>query len=305
MIALVDVLWLSITPLSLSGESWPWLVNVIAVAALIARLAVYANRFERISAFLSGLAIMLTAWPVLRLYNHLTMANSVPMADNWLASLDQAIGFDWLGYILWADSRPLVHEAMDWTYGNLEFYVIALFVVLAMRKQARQRCAELIRLFLATAVFCMTAGAFFPAVAAMNYYAPAEDLFQRFSHKTGAYHLEAMEALRTNPSHVLDITELPGLVTFPSFHTAMGIVAIYCARGHRPLFVIMLALNGIMIASTPVFGSHYAIDVIAGTAVAGLAILTHRRFFDARTAASGALVQPLSTPATAAAVQAP
>ena len=84
-------------------------------------------------------------------------------------------------------------------------------------------------------------------------------------------------ALRTDPQHVLDLNNLPGLVTFPSFHTAMGIIAIYCSRGTPWLFWPSLIINILMISSTPLFGSHYLIDVIAGAVVALGTILFIRR----------------------------
>ena len=48
--------------------------------------------------------------------------------------------------------------------------------------------------------------------------------------RDGAYHLEHLERLRSDPMPVLSLSDLPGLVTFPSFHTAMGVIAIYCCR---------------------------------------------------------------------------
>ena len=74
--------------------------------------------------------------------------------------------------------------------------------------------------------------------------------------------------MRTNDAHVLSLSNLPGLVTFPSFHTAMGVIGIYCCRAKLPFFALAIAVNGTMIVSTPVTGSHYVVDVFAGAAVA-------------------------------------
>ena len=223
---------------------------------------------------------MIIAWPILRIFNHLTMANRMPLADEWLSAADLALGFDWLGYVLWADQNPILLYAMDFTYTGLDYYAAFLFIVLALRPDAVLRCQELIRLFLMTAIPITAIGALFPAKAAMAYYAPSGTLFQHISDTTGSYHMAAMQALRNDPYHVLDLQHLPGLVTFPSFHTAMGIVAIYCARGHSIIFALMVLINITMIASTPVFGSHYAIDIIAGIAFSLLAIAIHRKFVD-------------------------
>ena len=97
----------------------------------------------------------------------------------------------------------------------------------------------------------MTLGMFFPALSAMIFHAPPEGTFHHISPHTGTYHLESLLELRANPSVKLDLNDLPGLVTFPSFHTAMGLVGIYCARHSVGLLALSLAYNVPMIASTP------------------------------------------------------
>jgi membrane-associated phospholipid phosphatase len=224
---------------------------------------------------LSGLAFMLAAWPALRVYNHLVMTTGLPLADARLAGWDKALGFDWLGYLLWLDRHPALLRAMDWAYGGLTLYSgIAFVLVLLLIGAARAR--EFVLLFLLTAVAASTIGLFFPALAAMTYYAPDPDLFRSVPAHLGAYHVDTLERLRSAAAPVLDLRNLPGLTTFPSFHTAMGLVVIWCARGSRLLFVPMLALNALMIASTPAFGSHYFVDVIAGAALAAAAVAALR-----------------------------
>jgi membrane-associated phospholipid phosphatase len=63
-----------------------------------------------------------------------------------------------------------------------------------------------------------------------------------------------------------------GIVTFPSFHAASCLLytwAFWPVRWMRP---ITLAANGLMLASTPIDGGHYFIDVFAGLALAAAAI---------------------------------
>jgi len=60
---------------------------------------------------------------------------------------------------------------------------------------------------------------------------------------------------------------LPGLTTFPSFHTAAGIVLLYAFRQTLMFWPILLYVIS-MIASTPIYGEHYFSDLIFGTAIA-------------------------------------
>lgn len=280
LVAAVDALWLLATPVSLS---MPGLVLPLSMAALIALLLRRSSLRPRLHMLLSGLAFMLAAWPALRVYNHLVMTTALPLADARLAAWDSALGFDWLGYVLWLDRHPRLMYWMDWAYGGLTLYSGMVFVsVLLLVGSGRAR--EFVLLFLVTAVAASTIGLFFPALAAMTFYAPDPELFRTVTPTLGAYHIDTLERLRTSAAPVLDLRHLPGLTTFPSFHTAMGLIVIWCARGSRLLFAPMLVLNGLMIASTPAFGSHYFVDILAGGLLAAAAVLLVRR------------LQPLSPP---------
>jgi len=54
-----------------------------------------------------------------------------------------------------------------------------------------------------------------------------------------------------------------GLVSLPSFHTALGVLFCLTLR-HSRLGWPCLLLNLLMIASTPVMGGHYLVDLLAG-----------------------------------------
>jgi hypothetical protein len=75
----------------------------------------------------------------------------------------------------------------------------------------------------------------------------------------------------------LDLLNLGGIVTFPSFHAASSVLyawALWPVRWMRP--IVVLAFTA-MLAATPINGGHYLIDIIAGTAIAVLAIVAARR----------------------------
>src|SRR5262249_2961176 len=76
----------------------------------------------------------------------------------------------------------------------------------------------------------------------------------------------------------LDLFGLAGIVTFPSFHAASAVLyacAFWPLRWMRP---IAITANGAMLASPPIDGGHYFIDLIAGMALAVLAIVAARAF---------------------------
>jgi hypothetical protein len=281
-IALIDAIWLAATPISLKDSSLLVLVGIAMVVPLGLWLGGKAARFPRIQTLIVGGVLMLAAWPALRLFNHLTMSTGFPLADPWLAAADRAMGFSWLGYLSWLDRHPDLLYPMKLLYRRLSEYSAATFVILALGRNAQKHCAEYFRLFLGTALTCSTLGMFVPAVAAAVYYAPAADRFANLQASVGGYHLRALMKLRWDPFVQLNLDHMPGLITMPSFHTAMGVIGIYCCRHHWLLFTLSLAVNLGMIAGTPLYGSHYAVDIVAGAAVAGVVIAVFRE--DVRTA---------------------
>ena len=277
LLAALDGLWLGTTPLSLDPGGYRRLVALVPVIAIGTWGAAAMAGVPRLRALLAGGALMLVAWPVLRLLNHLTMTTALPLADDALAAADAALGFDWLGYLAWVDQYPRLLRAMDWSYAGLTSYSLGLYLLLVLAcRDPNRACSEFVQVFLLTAVACIAIGSGLPAVSAAIHFAPPADLFANIRPERGAYHLGALTRLRSDPAAVLSLGALPGLVTFPSFHTAMGVVAIYSARHRGWLLAGMVPVNLVMIASTPVLGAHYGVDLIGGAAVAVAAILTVR-----------------------------
>lgn len=276
---LVDAAWLLLTPLSLHVESYARIGVIGSIAGALLFLRRLA-RSDQLHTLLTGACFGLLAWPALRLFNHLTMTTAFPLADAQLAAWDAALGFDWLAYVKWIDRYPAILHIMDISYSGLTLYSCGTFLALLLWC-GPARAREFVLLFLLAAVAISTAGLFFPAVAAMAHYAPDPALFQNVKPDAGTYHMRHLVELRTNPNHIFSLSDLPGLVTFPSFHTAMGVIAIYCARNNASILLPIAAVNLLMIASTPIFGSHYVVDIVAGAAIVGL-LASALRWVEAR-----------------------
>ena len=84
--------------------------------------------------------------------------------------------------------------------------------------------------------------------------------------------------LRDGSLRVFDIANAQGLVSMPSFHTALAVLFPYSFRQLRLLFLVALPLNAVMILSNPTQGGHYLVDVITGLLLSALTILTLNAF---------------------------
>lgn len=89
-----------------------------------------------------------------------------------------------------------------------------------------------------------------------------------------ADHLTTLLALRDGS--VTHFTQTKGIVTLPSYHTTQAILLMYVHRAQPRVLPSVVLLNLLMLLSTPTFGGHYLVDMIAGAGVAVVAILAVR-----------------------------
>lgn len=88
---------------------------------------------------------------------------------------------------------------------------------------------------------------------------------------------QIIPALRLHAVSHVDLGDLRGLVSAPSFHTASAVLYIAAAWPFRRLRWPLILLNVAMLLSTPVEGTHYLSDMIAGALVALVAIVAVRQ----------------------------
>lgn len=248
-----------------------FLALFVAARRLLTQAAQPAMSLVRLHYIVEGLFFLHIAWLNLRLLNHLSMMVPFPYADRMLANWDQALNLNWLAYFNAVLARPLLLQIFDFAYTSLTLLSLAVLVLMvAFGYVARAR--EFIETFLITAVACILIGAAFPAEAAVMTLFPDLSVFEQMGAIPGSYHIAYMKVLRDPSAAVmLDPDRMPGLATFPSFHTASGILIVSACRSTW-LSVPAWAYSIVMIASTPVHGGHYFVDLIAGTFIALVSI---------------------------------
>jgi membrane-associated phospholipid phosphatase len=96
---------------------------------------------------------------------------------------------------------------------------------------------------------------------------------------SGAYlsSLHDMPLIRDGTLRQLDISNLAGIVTFPSFHACAAVLFLWALWGVWWMRPLALIANVGMLLATPMAGGHYFVDVFAGIAVAVLAIAAANR----------------------------
>ncbi len=274
VLAVAEIVWILAYPLTIISDTklLIFIQFTIPIAALIIisfkMKAKDAHPIFRPLRFIFEAILILTiGWIILRLFNHIIMTTGFPYQDKLLISWDGYLGSPWLSYFNYVYNNLWLRETLDMAYGSLTpLSAIALFLLLFLGKI--RNAQFFIVAFIYTAIASTFIGAFFPALAAVATLIPDFDQYQAFGYAPGTYHIEHLQTLRASAGEtIIFLDKMPGLTTFPSFHTSAGIILI-ASFWRTIIFVPILAYAVLMIASTPVFGGHYFVDLIAGTTLA-------------------------------------
>jgi membrane-associated phospholipid phosphatase len=114
-----------------------------------------------------------------------------------------------------------------------------------------------------TAVGCFCS-IFGPAIGPSGYFGIAPGIQALLPSGAGQYYLPIFQAYRPGGLDTIDLHYFEGVVTFPSVHICMALMAVDALRGMRWVFVPMLIWNSLTIVSTLPIGGHYGVDLIAG-----------------------------------------
>jgi membrane-associated phospholipid phosphatase len=212
-------------------------------------------------------------------YSYFAAATNMPLQDDLFMQMDRYIGFDWMSHMRWVTAEAYRVKIAVFAYASLDkqCYFIIPAVILTKRFHAMQILifAWFISISVTLVVF-----AFLPAVSVFQHLNILAEMKQLLPASGGFNHAGDIEAARAHMPLTI-YGEMQGMIPFPSFH-ACGATLLLWAFWQVPFLRWPMAiLNLLMIASTPVIGSHYLVDVIAGVALAVAAIKLSQRLMPA------------------------
>ncbi|MDG4906115.1 phosphatase PAP2 family protein [Mesorhizobium sp. WSM4898] len=227
------------------------------------------NTLREIAGRLQALALALAAIvlfsAMLLLYSYLATATDRPLMDSYLASADAALGFDWVAYTQWLNKHPPIPAVISMAYGSLQIQMLVLPAILAF-KGRMDRLLEFVACFGLSGILTCVVMTYAPAAGAFDFFHASPNILAAFGPGASTRHLDQLHALRELRSFLIEQPE--GLVTFPSFHSALAAIFVFSMRGIRFAMLPAIVVNALLILATPPQGSHYLIDVIAGVAIA-------------------------------------
>jgi len=219
------------------------------------------------------------------------IAFRAPLADAWLAEADALLGVNVPMLVSWTAAQPWLASVLVVIYGSLLPQFVLPPLVLGCWYRDRKALWEYAWNFQFCLIAALVGLALFPAACAFTYYGFDSLLNQtRF---TTQFH-----AVRSGVMSVVPLNDMEGMITFPSFHAAGGLLVTWSFRRY-PIWTVALGLiNLVLITSTVLTGAHYMVDVIAALGVFGCSLWLWRRVAAEWIEPSTASRAAVPTPAT-------
>jgi hypothetical protein len=209
---------------------------------------------------------------------YIAASADLPLQDATLAGLDRALGLDWHAYFALMSKYHIVVVSSVLGYSMIGWPLFGVPVVLGLSRRYR-RLQEFTLAFALALIATTVITALVPAIGVYDAHA-----FTRsdpvFSSEAYLEHLRDFPHVRDGTLRTLDLINLTGIVTFPSFHAAAAIVYLWSFWAVWWMRPIALLANGGMLLATPFIGGHYFVDVFAGIAIAAAAIMAARWITD-------------------------
>ncbi|WP_262030575.1 phosphatase PAP2 family protein [Microvirga sp. Mcv34] len=199
------------------------------------------------------------------------LSRSQPFWDDLLARGDKALGFDWVAMLQWANDHPVVTALAYGIYMSAGFQSIMAPILLAGLGRYRALQVSTVALLL-TLIVTYGIAWVLPALGTYEFYGIDPSQHPNIAVRVASLHVPEIMGMRDGS--ILNISRLAptGLITFPSFHAANAVLLAWALWQVPYLRYPGLVLNGLMLLATPLHGSHFLVDVMAGALNAGMAI---------------------------------
>ncbi len=268
LVALVDALWSAQIGLVIEGHAaFVVVLCVLLAVTLILRIFRPASR---IAAATEVTALYLAFAHADNLLSYLAAVFALPLRDDLLAQLDQALGVDWPALWHAARANPALADALSFCYRSLVPESLAIGAYLAWTgREARVR--EFFWLALITSLMTTVLSTLLPALGPLSQFGLLTQ-----GNDLNLLDVQNLERMRSGTGLHFGVGEMAGIVAFPSYHTVLALLMAWVMRGTGLAGRAVLAWNLIMMLSIVPIGGHYVTDQIGGAAVLLAAILLRR-----------------------------
>jgi hypothetical protein len=254
VLATVDYVWARISGITIRFN-YDFVVLLVSAGVYLISMRFNLPRIGAFALTTTQLVMMLSVTVIL---SYLVATLNFPLIDAQLASADRIVGFDWLATFNWVKAHPRVDRILFISYWSSVFQLLFVVAILSATRRFQQ-LHRLVLLFGASILIVIAASAFLPAAGAWEFYGVSD--------RVASYYASDFHALRDHTMKNIDLTKVTGIIQFPSFHAAVGLILIIVTRGIYVVGPLAMCLNVLMIISALTHGGHHLSDVVAGLVV--------------------------------------
>ncbi|MDF1610477.1 phosphatase PAP2 family protein [Hoeflea sp. YIM 152468] len=227
------------------------------------------NLFRSIASVIAGQFLIML--PMVTA-NYMAMSLNMPLADDLLIRMDQALGFDWHSFIAFVDARPLLAGAFGKAYQSFLIQTALVPVLLLFLGYHRRAHAFMIAYGLLTLLAAVVA-VWFPAYGTYTVYGYAEGQLANINAYFGFEFINHFEAVRSSETFQVSSKAMSGILTFPSVHAGVAYLLIWATWSNIWLRYPFLVLNLAMALSAVVNANHYLVDIVASVPLAAICVV--------------------------------
>jgi hypothetical protein len=266
--AAVDVAWVRAGGFDVDTTAYSSLALLFLVLAGGAVFYEHYRRDAKLAAMLTGTAFLIGMSAAFSVMNYLLLTVAGHRIDANLAAIDRAMGVDWPAMMAFVSHYPVTNFVLKVLYLSVLPQVAAVTVAQGLIGKP-ERIYGLCLSVSAGAAMCIVTWTLLPAFGAFSVY-DVSSLHMSLALDTN-YARALTSLLAHGPGHISP-TDAKGLIGFPSYHGTLAILVAWYARDLKVVRWFAFGINAVVIVATPIQGGHHVIDVIAGFAVAALAI---------------------------------
>lgn len=244
----------------------------LGFVGFLAALAVVAARLRTgmLAATSAALASLLLVSLVAMAmgYGVFFVGRDFPLLDAQFIAIDRALGFEWVSMLAWFDTRPGLANLLQYPYSTTGWQALFVLSVLIAAGE-RDRLSVFIAANALTLLLVHLIGIFTPAIGAYGALGITPVDHPNIELVSEGLTVAPSLAMREAGVFALPEGSLHGLMTFPSYHSAAGVLVAWSLWKFRWLRIPGVVLGILVIVSALLHGSHHLVDAIAG---AGLAL---------------------------------
>ncbi len=199
--------------------------------------------------------------------------------DKILLRLDEFFGPDHRVVFDYVEAHAMLRNLLCIGYGMIGWPVFAIPVILSLAGRTL-RLQQYTLAFGLSLIATIGLSIFVPALGAYEQLGLKLTDFPNIFAANATYQTAHIDGLLFARKHViatLEVFDLKGIIMFPSFHATLAGLFFWTLGPVRFFGPLSLVCNTLVVISSPIYGGHYYVDIIAGLAIAVASIATAKR----------------------------